>query len=78
MQGTMLTNEQLLFLQQEKQQLNIAKRILSDFNLPEEAFNALNEAILQLDELFLIVVVGEFNSGKSAHDSMPLLGEYVT
>ncbi len=34
MQGTMLTNEQLLFLQQEKQQLNIAKRILSDFNLP--------------------------------------------
>ncbi len=76
MQGTMLSNEQLLFLQQEKQQLNIAKRILSDFNLPEEAFNALNEAILQLDELFLIVVVGEFNSGKSALINA-LLGDHV-
>ena len=76
MQGTMLTNEQLLFLQQEKQQLNIAKRILSDFNLPEETFNALNEAILQLDELFLIVVVGEFNSGKSALINA-LLGDHV-
>jgi len=76
MQGTMLTNEQLLFLQQEKQQLNIAKHILSDFNLPEETFNALNEAILQLDELFLIVVVGEFNSGKSALINA-LLGDHV-
>lgn len=66
MQATMLTNEQMLFLQQEKQQLNEAKRILTGFNLPEEALKALSEAILQLDELFLIVVVGEFNSGKSA------------
>ena len=76
MQGTMLSNEQMLFLQQEKQQLNIAKRVLSDFNLPEEALNALGEAILQLDELFLIVVVGEYNSGKSALINA-LLGDYV-
>lgn len=76
MQGTMLSNEQLLFLQQEKLQLNIAKRVLSNFNLPEEALNALGEAILQLDELFLIVVVGEYNSGKSALINA-LLGEQV-
>ena len=76
MQGTMLSNEQMLFLQQEKQQLNIAKRVLSNFNLPEEALNALGEAILQLDELFLIVVVGEYNSGKSALINA-LLGDYV-
>ncbi|HAE85045.1 MAG TPA: hypothetical protein DCG78_00845 [Anaerolineaceae bacterium] len=76
MQGTMLTNEQMLFLQQEKQQLNEAKRILSDFNLPEDAQKALDEAILQLDELFLIVVVGEYNSGKSALINA-LLGDHV-
>jgi small GTP-binding protein len=76
MQGTMLTNEQMLFLQQEKQQLNEAKRILSDFNLPEDAQKALDEAILQLDELFLIVVVGEFNAGKSALINA-LLGDHV-
>lgn len=76
MQGTMLNNEQMLFLQQEKQQLNIAKRVLSIFNLPEEALNALGEAILQLDELFLIVVVGEYNAGKSALINA-LLGDHV-
>ena len=76
MQGTMLSNEQMLFLQQEKQQLNITKRVLSNFNLPEEALNALSEAILQLDELFLIVVVGEYNSGKSALINA-LLGDHV-
>ena len=66
----------MLFLQQEKQQLNIAKRVLSNFNLPEEALNTLGEAILQLDELFLIVVVGEYNSGKSALINA-LLGDHV-
>ena len=66
----------MLFLQQEKQQLNVAKRVLSNFNLPEEALNALGEAILQLDELFLIVVVGEYNSGKSALINA-LLGDHV-
>ena len=76
MQGTMLNNEQMLFLQQEKQQLNIAKRVLSNFNLPQEALNALGEAILQLDELFLIVVVGEYNAGKSALINA-LLGDHV-
>ena len=76
MQGTMLSNEQMLFLQQEKLQLNITKRVLSNFNLPEEALNALGEAILQLDELFLIVVVGEYNSGKSALINA-LLGDHV-
>ncbi len=44
--------------------------------MPREALTTLQEAILQLDELFLMVVVGEFNAGKSALVNA-LLGEKV-
>ncbi|MGV8049819.1 MAG: dynamin family protein [Anaerolineaceae bacterium] len=66
MRQTMLTNEQTLFLQQEKAFLAEVHQELSNFNLPKDALDTLQKAIHQLDELFLIVVVGEFNSGKSA------------
>ena len=41
-----------------------------------DSLEALNRSILQLDELFLIVIVGEFNSGKSAFINA-LLGSRV-
>ena len=49
------------------------RRVLSDLQVtlapldgePEDQ-ETLRQSILQLDELFLLVVVGEFNSGKSA------------
>jgi small GTP-binding protein len=44
--------------------------------LPREALDSLQKAILQLDELFLIVVAGEFNAGKSALINA-LLGQKV-
>ena len=44
--------------------------------MPREALAPLQDAILQLDELFLMVVVGEFNAGKSALVNA-LLGEKV-
>src|SRR5690606_17320379 len=71
-----LTNDQLLHLQREKEVLNEALSRLSAFELPREALGALEKAVRQLDELFLIVVVGEFNSGKSALINA-LLGERV-
>jgi small GTP-binding protein len=43
---------------------------------PDEHQKALGQAITQLDELFLLVVVGEFNAGKSAVINA-LLGERV-
>ncbi|MFZ3151009.1 MAG: dynamin family protein [Anaerolineaceae bacterium] len=76
MRQTMLTNEQMLFLQQEKASLAKVYQELSDFNLPKDALDTLQKAIQQLDELFLIVVVGEFNSGKSALINA-LLGQRV-
>ena len=44
--------------------------------MPREARDILQKAILQLDELFLIVVAGEFNAGKSALINA-LLGQKV-
>lgn len=76
MRQTLLTNDQLLHLQKEKTVLNEAVNLLSAFALPREALDALENAARQLDELFLLVVVGEFNSGKSALINA-LLGERI-
>lgn len=77
MNNTMLLTEQYQdFLQREKSLLwNIHNCLLKTG--PREADLAhLQETIEQLDELFLLVVVGEFNSGKSAFINA-LLGEKI-
>jgi small GTP-binding protein len=66
MRETLLTNNQLLFLQREKLTLNESLRTLSELKLPTELTDTLQQAIMQLDEFFLLVAVGEFNAGKSA------------
>jgi small GTP-binding protein len=76
MRQSMLTNEQARFLREEKEALAEMRLALADIDVPREALATLQEAILQLDELFLMVVVGEFNAGKSALVNA-LLGEKV-
>ncbi len=66
MNQKVLTNDQVLLLQKEKAVLGDSLNVLSRFPLDDGAIEKLKEAIAQLDELFLIVVVGEFNAGKSA------------
>lgn len=66
MRQSMLTNEQSLFLNEEKETLSNIQLKLAEIDFPKDALAALQKAILQLDELFLVVVVGEFNAGKSA------------
>jgi small GTP-binding protein len=76
MRQSMLTDEQARFLREEKQALAEIRGGLADIDVPREALTTLQDAILQLDELFLLVVVGEFNAGKSALVNA-LLGEKV-
>lgn len=76
MRQTFLTNDQLLFLQNEKQSLNDVLASLKTFNLSGESLQNFRKAIDQLDELFLVVAVGEFNAGKSALVNA-MLGEKV-
>jgi len=53
-------------LKSERKILNDLQLILESLGIEREDREALQKSIQQLDDLFLIVVVGEFNSGKSA------------
>lgn len=66
MRQSILTDQQAEFLREEKESLAGIQQALSNLELPRESLDSLQKAILQLDELFLIVVAGEFNAGKSA------------
>jgi len=76
MHQSVLTDQQAQFLRDEKEALAGFQLALAEFELPREALDSLQKAILQLDELFLIVVAGEFNAGKSALINA-LLGQKV-
>src|SRR5512147_1296636 len=76
MRQSMLTDEQARFLREEKEALSEVRLALAGIDVPRESLTTLQDAILQLDELFLMVVVGEFNAGKSALVNA-LLGEKV-
>jgi small GTP-binding protein len=71
-----LTDVQAKFLREEKEALADMRVALAGLDLPRAALDTLQQATLQLDELFLLVVVGEFNAGKSALMNA-LLGEKV-
>ena len=76
MRQSMLNNEKAPFLREEREAPAEMRLALAEIDVPPEALATLQEAILQLDELFLMVVVGEFNAGKSALVNA-LLGEKV-
>src|SRR5688500_235968 len=76
MRQSMLTDEQAQFLREEKDALSEIRLALAELGVPRESLATLQEAILQLDELFLLVIVGEFNAGKSALVNA-LMGEKV-
>lgn len=79
---SILTEQQSSILAKERKQLNELRVALVDFGVTTEDQNTLGQSIGQLDDLFMLVVVGEFNAGKSAFINalvgQPILKEGVT
>ena len=77
-----LTDGQESLLKDARSLLNDLRVSLVNFGAAAEDHETLGQSIRQLDELFLVVVVGEFNSGKSAFINallgQPILKEGVT
>jgi small GTP-binding protein len=61
-----LDERQERLLTDERKLLNELRLSLARFDASPEDIETLGDAIGQLDEIFLLVVVGEFNAGKSA------------
>jgi len=71
-----LSKTQKQLLTQERDLLNRLQLSLTEYDVKAEDLAALTESIRQLDDFFLLVVVGEFNAGKSAFINA-LLGERI-
>ncbi len=69
-----LTKTQKDLLSRERELLNLIQITLVEYGVAEKDQKALMESIHQLDDFFLLVVVGEFNAGKSAFINA-LMGE---
>lgn len=61
-----LSHEQEIILRDERRFLHQLRESLVMLQPIQEDLNILNESIEQLDDFFLLVIVGEFNAGKSA------------
>lgn len=78
MLSTVLNHHQARIWREERRQIERLLEVLAGWEASREDLARLREALRQLDELFLLVIVGEFNSGKSALVNA-LLGErYLT
>src|SRR3984893_10782016 len=77
-----LNKEQGELLAEDRRLLADLQQALARFDAAAEDQETLKRSALQLDELFLLVVAGEFNAGKSAFINAlvgsPLLAEGVT
>ena len=61
-----LTRKQHKVISEEKSLLSSNSVFLSSINCDKNDINLLKDTQVQLDELFLIVIAGEYNSGKTA------------
>ena len=78
MLSKILTPAQDELLKDERRLLSRLRTTLTRFDAAPEHQQALDRSIEQLDELFLLVIVGEFNAGKSAFINALLGTKVVT
>ncbi|MFN2281094.1 MAG: dynamin family protein [Anaerolineales bacterium] len=71
-----MNKKQKDLLTRERQVLNNLQLTLVEYGVQDKDQQALMESIHQLDDFFLLVVVGEFNAGKSAFINA-LLGDRI-
>ncbi len=76
MDSSLLTDAQKRLLAEERALLSDLLGVLVRLDAPGDEAETLRRSVRQLDELFLLVVVGEFNAGKSAFVNA-LLGQGV-
>ncbi|MBV7334940.1 dynamin family protein [Chloroflexi bacterium TSY] len=62
----LLTQEHEQLLQQERELLGELRTQLAKLDASNEDLDLLKQSLRQLEELFLLVIVGEFNAGKTA------------
>jgi small GTP-binding protein len=74
--SSLLTDAQRRLLGQERTLLSDLLAVLARLDAPADEAETLRRSVQQLDELFLLVVIGEFNAGKSAFVNA-LLGRTV-
>jgi small GTP-binding protein len=75
---SLLDDRQTEIWEAEKRQIQQLIALLEDWESDPADLDHLSQALHQLDELFLLVVVGEFNSGKSALINALLGKNYLT
>src|SRR3954447_21145224 len=78
MLGKILSGGEDELVREERRVLARLRTSLVRFDAAPEHQQALDRSIEQLDELFLLVVVGEFNAGKSAFINALLGSKVVT
>src|SRR5688572_27600664 len=78
MLSKILTPAQDELLKEERRILSRLRVALTRFDAAPDHQRALDRSIEQLDELFLLVIVGEFNAGKSAFINALLGSKIVT
>jgi small GTP-binding protein len=74
--SSLLNEAQRRLLAEERSLLSDLLGVLTRLEAPAEEAETLRRSVQQLDELFLLVVIGEFNAGKSAFVNA-LLGQSV-